>query len=165
MPTALPFHRAVVNDQAFNSETEFKVHTNWIETEFKNEIPAFTASAPTGEQERARETVTVEVDGRRLEVSMPVGFGSPTPAPKRSMAKKNHVVATGASLVAPMQGTVVKIAVAEGDVVAVGTLILVVEAMKMEQPLLAHRAGRITNLTVEIGASVASGLVLCEIVE
>lgn len=165
MPTALPFHRAVVSDQAFISDTEVNVHTRWIETEFKNEIPAFAANAPTGERERERETIAVEVDGRRIEVSLPAGMGSSISAPKRSMIKKKVAAATGASLVAPMQGTVVKIAVAEGDVVAEGSLVLVVEAMKMEQPLLAHRAGRITNLTIEVGASVASGVVLCEIVE
>lgn len=165
MPTALPFHRAVVNDPAFNSPTEFKVHTRWIETEFVNEIPVFTAAAPTGEQGEKRETVVVEVNGRRVEVSLPAGIGAAVSAPKRSMVKKDLAAATGASLVAPMQGTIVKIAVEDGEFVTAGALVLVVEAMKMEQPLLAHRSGRITNLTIEVGTSVASGVVLCEIVE
>lgn len=165
MPTALPFHRAVVRDEAFNSPSGFKVHTRWIETEFVNEIPAFTASASAGEKVEKRETIAVEVNGRRIEVSIPAGMSSPSSAPKRSMAKKTLAAATGASLVAPMQGTVVKIAVSEGDFVTAGALILVVEAMKMEQPLLAHRSGRISNLTIEVGASVASGVVLCEIIE
>jgi acetyl-CoA/propionyl-CoA carboxylase biotin carboxyl carrier protein len=172
MPTALPFHRAIVEDQAFNSADEFKVHTSWIETEFENEIPPFATLAqgaqgvPAGGQKR--ETITVEIDGRRIEISLPTGLtalGIPASAPKRSIGDKKHTAVTGASLVAPMQGTVVKIAVADGDIVVVGSLILVVEAMKMEQPLVAHRAGRITNLTIQVGANVASGVVLCEIVE
>ncbi len=169
MPTALPFHRAIVEDQAFNSANEFKVHTSWIETEFKNQIPPFATlaqGATAGEQER--ETITVEVDGRRIEVSLPTGLtglGTRTSVPKRSMGDKKHAAVSGASLVAPMQGTVVKIAVADGDIVVAGSLILVVEAMKMEQPLVAHRAGRITNLTIKVGTTVASGVVLCEIVD
>jgi len=165
MPTALPFHRAVVRDEAFNSPTGFKVHTRWIETEFVNEIPAFTAAVISGEKVEKRETIAVEVNGRRIEVSIPAGISSTPSVPKRSMAKKTLAAATGASLVAPMQGTVVKIAVSEGDFVTAGALVLVVEAMKMEQPLLAHRSGRISNLTIEVGASVASGVVLCEIIE
>jgi acetyl-CoA/propionyl-CoA carboxylase biotin carboxyl carrier protein len=165
MPTALPFHRAVVSDDAFNSASTFRVHTRWIETEFVNEIPVFSAGSTASGDLEKRETITVEVDGRRIEVSLPAGIGAAPTTPKRSLAKKSHAAATGASLVAPMQGTVVKIAVAEGDVVAEGALVLVVEAMKMEQPLLAHRAGRITNLSIEVGETVASGVVLCEIVE
>jgi acetyl-CoA/propionyl-CoA carboxylase biotin carboxyl carrier protein len=129
MPTARPFHRAVVSDDAFNSTSTFRVHTRWIETEFVNEIPAFTTSAGDAGNIEKRETVIVEVDGRRIEVSLPVGVGNVHTTPKRSMAKKGHSAATGSSLVAPMQGTVVKIAVAEGDVVAEGALVLVVEAM------------------------------------
>lgn len=165
MPTALPFHRAVVRDEAFNSPAGFKVHTRWIETEFVNEIPAFTTAVIAGEKVEKRETIAVEVNGRRIEVSIPAGISSTSSVPKRSMAKKTLAAATGASLVAPMQGTVVKIAVSEGDFVTAGALVLVVEAMKMEQPLLAHRSGRITNLNIEVGASVASGVVLCEIIE
>jgi acetyl-CoA/propionyl-CoA carboxylase biotin carboxyl carrier protein len=165
MPTALPFHRAVVRDEAFNSATPFKVHTRWIETEFVNQIPEFNTGVPLAGEVQKRETVTVEVDGRRVEISLPAGLGRSPTSQKRSVAKKIRAAATGASLVAPMQGTVVKISVAEGDLIDAGALVLVVEAMKMEQPLLAHRSGRITNLTVELGASVSSGAVLCEIVE
>ena len=145
------------------------MHTSWIETEFKNEIPPFAAlDLGVSASEPKREIITVEIDGRRIEVSLPTSLtalGVPASAPKRSMGDKKHTAITGASLVAPMQGTVVKIAVADGDTVGVGSLILVVEAMKMEQPLVAHRAGRITNLTIQVGATVASGIVLCEIVE
>ncbi|HUW78992.1 MAG TPA: biotin carboxylase N-terminal domain-containing protein [Candidatus Nanopelagicaceae bacterium] len=163
MPTALPFHRAVVRDEAFASSSVFSVHTRWIETEFRNEIPAFQAVAQAASDPEKRETITVEVDGRRIEVSLPPGIGGTATAPKRSIAKTSHAAVSGSSLVAPMQGTVVKIAVAEGDLVEAGALVLVVEAMKMEQPLLAHRSGRITNLTIQVGGSVSSGVVLCEI--
>lgn len=165
MPTALPFHQAVVTDAAFSSATEFKVHTRWIETEFVNEIPVFVGNGSTEDKIEKRETIIVEVSGRRLEVSVPSAVNSSTAAPIRSMAKKKHSASTSSSLIAPMQGTVVKVAVAEGDLVEAGTLVLVVEAMKMEQPLLAHKAGRITNLNIEVGTSVASGIVLCEIIE
>jgi acetyl-CoA/propionyl-CoA carboxylase biotin carboxyl carrier protein len=165
MPTALPFHRAVVRDAAFNSTSTFKVHTRWIETEFVNEIPVFTTGLPPAEDVEKRETISVEIDGRRIEISLPAGLGRSPTSQKRSIAKKSHAAATGTSLVAPMQGTVVKISVAEGDLIEAGALVLVVEAMKMEQPLVAHRVGRITNLTVELGASVSSGTVLCEIVD
>jgi acetyl-CoA/propionyl-CoA carboxylase biotin carboxyl carrier protein len=165
MPTALPFHRAVVRDEAFNSATPFRVHTRWIETEFVNEIPEFTTGVPSFGEIEKRETISVEIDGRRVEISLPAGVGRSPTSQKRSIAKKSRAAATGTSLVAPMQGTVVKISVAEGDLIEAGALVLVVEAMKMEQPLVAHRVGRITNLTVELGASVSSGTVLCEIVD
>ena len=169
MPTALPFHRSIVNDPAFNSIDVFKVHTSWIESEFKNDIPPFSTLEPGAlGREQERQTIAVEIDGRRIEVSLPtllMAAGTPSSAPRRSMGNKKHAGVTSASLVAPMQGTVVKIAVADGDTVVPGSLILVVEAMKMEQPLLAHRAGRIANLNIQVGAAVASGVVLCEIVD
>jgi acetyl-CoA/propionyl-CoA carboxylase, biotin carboxylase, biotin carboxyl carrier protein len=169
MATALPFHRAVVRDPAFTA-SPFTVFTRWIETEFVNEIPAFTGPADGAEPEAARETIVVEVGGKRLEVSLPSGFGAPTgggsakkAAPKRSAGKKAGAATSGDSLTAPMQGTIVKVAVAEGDLVEAGQLIVVLEAMKMEQPLNAHKAGMITLLTAEVGAVVTSGSSICEI--
>ncbi|WNE97069.1 biotin carboxylase N-terminal domain-containing protein [Streptomyces luomodiensis] len=169
MATAIPFHRAVVKDPAFTSEP-FTVHTRWIETEFHNTIAPFT---PTGtdeaEEPTARETVVVEVGGKRLEVSLPASLGVATaPAggskkPKRKAVKKSGSAASGDALASPMQGTIVKVAVAEGDTVAEGDLIVVLEAMKMEQPLNAHRAGTVKGLTAEVGASITSGAVICEI--
>ncbi|WP_055533500.1 biotin/lipoyl-containing protein, partial [Streptomyces alboniger] len=178
MATAIPFHRAVVKDPAFapeltGSSDPFTVHTRWIETEFVNDIPAFTAPATDTEtdEEPGRETVVVEVGGKRLEVSLPSSLGmtiARTAAaggarPKRRAAKKSGPAASGDTLASPMQGTIVKIAVEEGQEVNEGDLIVVLEAMKMEQPLNAHRSGTIKGLTAEVGASLTSGAVICEI--
>ncbi|MEU5000930.1 biotin carboxylase N-terminal domain-containing protein [Streptomyces sp. NPDC021622] len=177
MATAIPFHRAVVVDPAFapeltGSTDPFTVHTRWIETEFVNEIPAFAAPADTEtDEEPGRETVVVEVGGKRLEVSLPSSLGmtiARTAAaggarPKRRAAKKSGPAASGDTLASPMQGTIVKIAVEEGQEVKEGDLVVVLEAMKMEQPLNAHRSGTIKGLTAEVGASLTSGAVICEI--
>lgn len=164
MPTALTFHRAVVRDADF-CEEPFRVHTRWIETEFKNEIPAY-GSAESGEA-GTRETISVEVDGRRFDVTLPAGLGSgAAPASagaRRSGARKTNAAATGASLVAPMQGTVVKVAVEDGATVNEGDLIVVVEAMKMEQPLNAHKSGTITGLKIAKGETITAGTAICEI--
>ncbi len=168
MATALPFHRAVVRDEAFTSDP-FTIFTRWIETEFDNQIEPFGAAAGAEEDAGPRETIVVEVGGKRLEVSLPAGFGggggggARKAAPKRTASKKAGAVASGDSLTAPMQGTIVKIAANEGDTVEVGQAIVVLEAMKMEQPLTAHKAGTVTNLTAEVGAVVSSGAVICEI--
>ncbi|MER5259199.1 MULTISPECIES: acetyl/propionyl/methylcrotonyl-CoA carboxylase subunit alpha [unclassified Streptomyces] len=177
MATAIPFHRAVVKDPAFapeltGSADPFTIHTRWIETEFVNEIPAFAAATDTEtDEEPGRETVVVEVGGKRLEVSLPSSLGmtiARTAAaggarPKRRAAKKSGPAASGDTLASPMQGTIVKIAVEEGQEVQEGDLIVVLEAMKMEQPLNAHRSGTIKGLTAEVGASLTSGAVICEI--
>ncbi|MCF6522088.1 biotin carboxylase N-terminal domain-containing protein [Streptomyces sp. JJ36] len=178
MATVIPFHRTVVRDPAFAPEVHgsagpFDVHTRWIETEFVNEIAPF-AAAPAGteedEAEAGREVVVVEVGGKRLEVSLPSTLGvSATPAPaggkkpKRKAAKKSGSAASGDALASPMQGTIVKVAVEEGQRVEEGELVVVLEAMKMEQPLNAHRAGTVKDLTAEVGASLSAGSVICEI--
>jgi acetyl-CoA/propionyl-CoA carboxylase biotin carboxyl carrier protein len=170
MATALPFHRAVVRDPAFTSDP-FTVFTRWIESEFVNEIPAFVHPAEAHDPAPERETIVVEVGGKRLEVSLPAGFGASgggsapakKAAPKRSAGKKAGAAVSGDALTAPMQGTIVKVAVADGDVVEAGQTIVVLEAMKMEQPLNAHKAGTVTGLKAEIGAVVTSGSAICEI--
>lgn len=171
MATAIPFHRAVVADAAF-SDSPFRIHTRWIETEFVNEIPAFAAPADAdADEESGRETVVVEVGGKRLEVSLPSSLGmslartglAAGARPKRRAAKKSGSAASGDTLASPMQGTIVKIAVEEGQEVQEGDLIVVLEAMKMEQPLNAHRAGTIKGLAAEVGSSVSSGAAICEI--
>jgi acetyl-CoA/propionyl-CoA carboxylase, biotin carboxylase, biotin carboxyl carrier protein len=171
MATAVPFHRAVVVDPAFTADP-FRVHTRWIETEFVNEIPAFTAPAEAEtDEEPGRETVVVEVGGKRLEVSLPTSLGmslartglAAGAKPKRRAARKAASAASGDTLASPMQGTIVKIAVEEGQEVKEGDLVVVLEAMKMEQPLNAHRAGTIKGLSLEVGASISSGAVICEI--
>jgi len=172
MPTVIPFHRKVVDDSAFIGDgSVFAVHTSWIETEFKNDIEPYAGIAESG-QPAARETVTVEVGGKRLSVSLPAGLGAAGAAgsiassarpTKRAAGKRAGAGASGDTLASPMQGTVVKIAVEEGQHVEAGDLVLVLEAMKMEQPINAHRAGTITGLTAGVGATVASGAALCEI--
>ncbi|MFH9673611.1 biotin carboxylase N-terminal domain-containing protein [Streptomyces sp. NPDC017405] len=178
MATAIPFHRAVVTDPAFapeltGSSDPFTVHTRWIETEFVNEIKPFTAPAEAGAEDEAggRETVVVEVGGKRLEVSLPASLGmslartglAAGAKPKRRAAKKSGPAASGDTLASPMQGTIVKIAVEEGQEVEEGDLVVVLEAMKMEQPLNAHKAGTIKGLAATVGASVTSGAAICEI--
>ncbi|MFB7479375.1 acetyl/propionyl/methylcrotonyl-CoA carboxylase subunit alpha [Streptomyces anulatus] len=171
MATAIPFHRAVVADPAFTSDP-FTVHTRWIETEFVNDIKPFAAPADADtDDEAGRETVVVEVGGKRLEVSLPSSLGmslartglAAGAKPKRRAAKKAGSAASGDSLASPMQGTIVKIAVEEGQEVKEGDLVVVLEAMKMEQPLNAHRSGTVKSLTAEVGASVSSGALICEI--
>ncbi len=178
MATAIPFHQAVVTDPAFapevhGSEGPFTVFTRWIETEFQNTIPAFAGAAGEGEEAEGRETVVVEVGGKRIEVSLPsslgvaaapaAGAGAAKAAKRRVGAKKAGSAVSGDTLASPMQGTIVKVAVEEGQVVAEGELIVVLEAMKMEQPLNAHKAGTVVGLKAEVGASVSSGAALCEI--
>ncbi|NJC69482.1 ATP-grasp domain-containing protein [Planosporangium thailandense] len=178
MATALPFHRAIVRDEAFTDEP-FRVHTRWIETEFDNQIPPFsgaagadTAAEPRDTAAEPRETVVVEVGGKRLEVSLPAGFGAAAPAAagtapkaarKRGAGRKQAGAASGDALTSPMQGTIVKLAVSEGDTVAEGDTIVVLEAMKMEQPLNAHKAGVVTGLTAAVGEVVPAGAVICEL--
>ncbi|MFI9305350.1 acetyl/propionyl/methylcrotonyl-CoA carboxylase subunit alpha [Streptomyces triculaminicus] len=171
MATAIPFHQAVVTDPAFTSDP-FRIHTRWIETEFDNTITPFTGVTPDEDEETpGRETVVVEVGGKRLEVSLPSSLGmtiARTAAaggakPKRRAAKKSGSAASGDALASPMQGTIVKVAVEEGQQVNEGDLVVVLEAMKMEQPLNAHRSGTIKGITAEVGASISSGAVICEI--
>lgn len=160
LATALPFHRAILEDR--NYTEDFKVYTSYIENEFNNEIPQYEASSPVVQSHAAPEHVITEINGHRFEVLV----HAPEPVHKRHRARKGASSgATGDGLLAPMQGTVVKIAVNDGDQVEKGDLIFVLEAMKMEQPLTAHKAGKISNIIVEIGETVASGTSLCQITE
>ncbi|WP_407560744.1 acetyl/propionyl/methylcrotonyl-CoA carboxylase subunit alpha [Streptomyces sp. 184] len=172
MATALPFHRAVVRDPAFapaSAVEPFAVHTRWIETEFAGGIAPFAGGADAEAEEESRETLVVEVGGKRLEVSLPSSLGAVASAaagrakPKRRAAKKSGSAVSGDALASPMQGTIVKVGVEEGQQVAEGDLVIVLEAMKMEQPINAHRAGTVKDLAAEIGATVTSGAVICEI--
>ncbi|UCM90021.1 ATP-binding protein [Streptomyces marincola] len=182
MATALPFHRAVVRDPAFAPELDsarhgkdepFSVHTRWIETEFVSSIPPFDATeGADGEGGSVRETVVVEVAGKRLEVSLPATLAMPLaraavaggarPA-RRKPTKRAGAGATGDTLASPMQGTIVKVAVEEGQQVEEGDLIIVLEAMKMEQPINAHRSGTVVNLGADVGGSLSSGAAICDI--
>ncbi|WP_406436121.1 biotin/lipoyl-binding protein [Streptomyces sp. NBC_00631] len=174
MATALPFHRAVVRDPAFTGDP-FSIHTRWIETEFVNGIEAFTAAPAAGPEteEAGRETVVVEVGGHRLEVSLPAVLGrvpdrtlvgaAAAPRTRRRNAGGSAPAASGDTLTSPMQGTVVKVAVTEGQPVQKGDLVVVLEAMKMEQPLTAHRSGTVTAVAAEVGQALAAGAAICEI--
>ncbi|PZG20983.1 acetyl-/propionyl-CoA carboxylase subunit alpha [Micromonospora craterilacus] len=170
MATALPFHRLVVRDPAFTAEP-FTVHTRWIETEFDNTVPPFTAAAGAVAGPAERDTVVVEVGGKRLEVTLPAGLGAGTstaaPAAKKPTRRGGGATAgaaaSGDALTSPMQGTIVKIAVADGDTVAEGDLVVVLEAMKMEQPLHAHKAGTVSGLAAGVGAVITAGAAICTI--
>jgi len=169
MPTVIPFHRAVTADPAF-TDAPFRVHTRWIETEFDNTIEPYAGAGAETPEPAERDRVVVEVGGRRLEVVLPAGLGAGTvsaagkakPA-RRAGGKKAGAAASGDSLTSPMQGTIVKVVVEDGQTVAEGDPVVVLEAMKMEQPLNAHKAGTVTGLTAEVGAAVTTGAVICEI--
>jgi acetyl-CoA/propionyl-CoA carboxylase biotin carboxyl carrier protein len=175
MATALPFHRVVMDDPAFtpsNPYQPFSIHTRWIESEFDNTIAPHVGGGAAADAAE-RETVTVEVGGKRLEVTLPAGLGvaSSGPAtasgqkaaPRRSAKKGSSAAASGDDLTSPMQGTIVKIAVEEGQRVEAGELVVVLEAMKMEQPLNAHKAGLISGLGAEIGQTLSAGTTICSI--
>ena len=172
MPTVVPFHRVVLDDPAFAPAEggEFKVHTRWIETEFNNTIPMYSgAPGSVDSDEDERTTVVVEVNGKRMEVSLPDLGGGTKPAAKPASKTRKSRSARGAAkgggdeLTSPMQGTIVKVAASDGDTVAEGDLILVLEAMKMEQPITAHKAGKVSGLSAKPGDTVTSGAVLATI--
>ncbi|GFZ77342.1 acetyl/propionyl/methylcrotonyl-CoA carboxylase subunit alpha [Nesterenkonia alkaliphila] len=181
MPTVIPFHSKVVEDPAFAPELEqpraggFSVHTRWIETEFVNDIPPFNAltAHPAGADQQDREEVVVEVNGKRVTVNVPAslaagkltGSGQAGAKKKRRKRTAAAAAASGNDLTSPMQGTVVKVAVKNGAKVAEGDLVVVLEAMKMEQPITAHKAGKVKGLKVEPGTSVKAGEVLAAIAD
>ena len=180
MPTALTFDEVIVNDPAWvaasnpTGEGSFDVYTTWIETEFDNQIEPYKGTAGEAEEPDEKQKVVVEVGGKRIEVVLPAGLGGlgagaagsaagGAKKPKRAGGKKAGAAASGDSVTSPMQGTIVKVAVTEGQEVAEGDVVVVLEAMKMEQPLKAHKAGTITGLTAEVGATVGNGEVVAEI--
>jgi acetyl-CoA/propionyl-CoA carboxylase biotin carboxyl carrier protein len=179
MPTVIPFHRAVIRDPAYvgastpTGEGEFTVYTQWIETEFDNQLEPYAGDSAEAEEQGERQKVTVEVGGRRLEVVLPAGLGglagggaggSANGAKKaKRSTKKAGAAASGDAVTSPMQGTIVKVVVEDGQEVAEGDTIVVMEAMKMEQPLKAHKAGTVTGLQAEVGATVTNGAVICEL--
>ena len=174
LATVIPFHRHIVENPAFIGDGEkFDIYTKWIETDWDNQIEPYTGAQPIEEDEaEPRKTVVVEVGGRRLEVSLPgdlaIGNGGGNGAVKkkpksRTRAKGGASAASGDAVTAPMQGTVVKVAVTEGQEVAAGELVVVLEAMKMENPVTAHKDGVVTGLSIEAGAAVTQGTVLFEL--
>jgi acetyl-CoA/propionyl-CoA carboxylase biotin carboxyl carrier protein len=177
MPTVIPFHRAVVADPAFapaDPAQPFAVHTRWIETEWDNTVEPYAGPvAEVTEPDGERQTVVVEVAGRRLEVVLPAGLAlggggvgaARKRAPRRSAGRRSGAATSGNSLTAPMQGTIVKVAVEEGQQVAAGDMVVVLEAMKMEQPITAHKAGTVTALAAQVGQTVTNGAVIAEITD
>ena len=176
MPTVIPFHRAVVDDPAYvgspaDNPEKFDVYTTWIETDFDNQIEPYAGDSAEAEEEAERQRVVVEVGGKRLEVVLPGGLGGLAAGrrrrgakkPKRGKGKKAGAAASGDAVTSPMQGTIVKVVVEEGQEVAEGDTVVVIEAMKMEQPLKAHKSGTVTGLQAEVGATVTNGAVICEL--
>ena len=170
LPTVLPFHRKIVNDPAFiSADGKFGIFTRWIETEWVNDIPAWSGVADLPAEPEARNNLVLEVGGKRIEVSLPkrlISGGGANSTAGRAPKRKAHAAAGGPSgntVKAEMQSTVVKIAVAEGDLVVEGDLVIVLEAMKMEQPIKAHKAGKIAKISTEVGATIPAGTVLLEI--
>lgn len=173
LPTVLPFHRLIVSDPAFTADKgNFDVHTRWIETEWSNPIAPWSGQQEELPAQPQMKDLIVEVDGKRLTVSVPrfLVTGESSSIPKIHRRKKSHQASThtgakGNSLLAPMQATVVKLAVSDGQMVQEGELVVVLEAMKMEQPLTAHRAGKITNVGVRVGATISAGTRILDILD
>ena len=170
MPTVIPFHRSIVDDPAFSAANgSFEVYTTWIETEYNNQLEPYAGGAVDVDEPEERQKVTVEVGGKRVEVVLPGGLGSVGTAgggvkkPKRKAGGGGAAAVSGDSLTSPMQGTVVKIAVEEGQEVAEGDLVVVIEAMKMEQPINAHKPGTVTNLAATVGETIGAGAVVADI--
>ncbi|WP_280386267.1 acetyl/propionyl/methylcrotonyl-CoA carboxylase subunit alpha [Nocardia wallacei] len=175
LATVIPFHRHIVENPAFVGDgAKFDVYTKWIENEWDNPIPPYTGGQPIEDDEsEPRRTMVVEVGGRRLEVSLPseltaraapTGTNGVVRMKPKSRTRSGPRTASGNAVTAPMQGTVVKVAVEEGQPVEAGDLIAVLEAMKMENPVTAHKSGTITGLAMETGGAVTQGTVLAEIV-
>ena len=175
IPTVLPFHRCVLNEPAFvpaDPTAPFRVHTRWIETELIDHLNTLTGEGHGAQPvEAPTERVVVEVGGKRIEVVLPAGLGLTSQrtrhglVARRPRRSQSRATANGTTLASPMQGTIVKVAVADGARVDEGDLVVVLEAMKMEQPLVAHRAGTVTGLVAAVGSSVSAGTAICEIVD
>ncbi len=173
MPTVIPFHRSVIDDPAFNAANgSFDVYTTWIETDYDNQLEPYAGAGADGDEPAERERVVVEVGGKRVEVVLPGGLGASAAAsgggakkPKRKAGGGGGAAVSGDSLTSPMQGTVVKIAVEEGQEVAEGDTVVVIEAMKMEQSITAHKAGTVTGLNATIGETVGAGAVIADILD
>jgi acetyl-CoA/propionyl-CoA carboxylase, biotin carboxylase, biotin carboxyl carrier protein len=178
MPTVLPFHRAVVDDPAFTAEP-FTVHTGWIEDGFRGDIPPYAGEVASadGSATAERERITVEVGGKRLEVVLPADLALAGPAGPQAASRPaatrrrsggrggsgGAASAGGDALVSPMQGTIVKIVAEDGQQVSAGDTVVVLEAMKMEQPLTAHKDGTVADLAVQVGQTVSSGEIICQL--
>ncbi|MBG9257828.1 biotin carboxylase N-terminal domain-containing protein [Corynebacterium diphtheriae] len=172
MPTVLPFHRHIVENPAFIGDGEkFEVYTKWIEEEWDTPIEPYVDSTDVDDEEAAlpSQKVVVEIDGRRVEIALPGdlalggGAGAPKKKAKKRRAGGSKAAISGDAVAAPMQGTVIKINAEEGAEVAEGDTVVVLEAMKMENPVKAHKSGVVTGLAIAAGEGVTKGQVLLEI--
>ena len=172
LPTVLPFHQAVVSDPAFIGDgTSFGVYTKWIEEQWDNTLSPYddgeTVGADDDEAQVPPRRVVVEVAGRRVEVALPGQLFAVGDAVRKKTRKRRGAGAksavSGDAVTAPMQGTVIKVNVTEGQEVAEGDVVVVLEAMKMENPVKAHKAGTVTGLVVEAGAQINKGNPMMEI--
>ena len=168
LPTVIPFHRAIVDEPAFSGsdEKDFRVHTRWIETEFTTEIEPWDGAIEDGfDAEELYRTVVVEVEGRRLKVGVPAGIfaaGENARLGKAPRRAATHAAGAGSegTIASPMQATVVKIMVEQGASVVAGDILCVLEAMKMEQPIMAPKDGVVESINVRVGDSVSGGHLL-----
>ncbi|MFC2590949.1 MAG: biotin carboxylase N-terminal domain-containing protein [Corynebacterium matruchotii] len=173
MPTVVPFHRHIVENPAFvGDDTHFDVYTKWIEEEWDNPIPPYVDPADAEEAEEAtpNQKVVVEIDGRRVEIALPGdlalaggGAGGTKKKAKKRRSGGSKAGVSGDAVAAPMQGTVIKVNVEEGQEVAEGEVVVVLEAMKMENPVKAHKSGVVTDLAVSAGEGVTKGSVMMEL--
>jgi len=172
LPTVIPFHRAIVEEPAFIADagSDFLVHTRWIETELETVIEPWDGAIEEGfDAEELYRTVVVEVEGRRLKVGVPAGIfaagqrATLGKAPKRAVTGSSAAGGSEGRITSPMQATVVKVLVEPGTTVVAGDLVCVLEAMKMEQPIMAPIDGTVETVGVSPGDSVSGGHLLAVI--
>lgn len=171
LATVIPFDRHIVKNPAFvGNGSSFDVYTKWIEQEWMetNPIEPYAGDTDADEDTTPSQKVVVEIDGRRVEVALPgdLALGGGNSGAKKKKSKKRHgggKAVSGDAVVAPMQGTIIKVNVEEGQEVQEGETVVVLEAMKMENPVKATKSGTVTGLDVEEGKGVSKGDPLMEL--